>query len=85
MEDELGTARCVCPVILSTKHITTDLILILRALMRITSDVEKYHGKSKRALAILDPRSYKSAGGAIEDLRKDLDQALAGFQVSTLY
>ena len=85
MEDELGTTCYVCPVILSAKYTTADLILILRALTRITSDVEKYHRKSKRALAILDPRSYKSAGGAIEDLRKELDQALAAFQVSTLY
>ena len=55
MEDELGTARYVCPVILSTKYITANLILILRALTKITSDVKKYHRKSKRALAILDP------------------------------
>ena len=85
MEDELGMACYVCPVILSTKYITADLILILRALMRITSDVEKYHCKSKRGLAILNPQSYKSAGGPIEELRKELDQALAAFQVSTLY
>ena len=69
----------------STKYITADLILILRALTRITSDVKKYHRKSKCALAFLDPRSYRSAGGAIEDLRKELDRALAAFQVSTLY
>ena len=64
---------------------SANLILILRALRRITSDVEKYHRKSKRALAILDPRSYRSAGRAIDDLRKELDQALAAFQVSALY
>ena len=85
MEDELGTARYVCPVILSTKYITPHLILILRALTRIMSDVEKYRKKSERVLAILDPRSYRSAGGAIEDLRKELDRALAAFQVTTLY
>ena len=68
-----------------TKYITPHLILILRALTRIMSDVEKYHKKSKRVLAILDPRSYQSAGRAIEDLRKELDRALAAFQVTTLY
>jgi len=72
---------------LSTREATpwkTNLERLAAALTRITSDVEKYRHKSTRALAILDPRSYRSAGGAIEDLRKELDQALAVFQVNAL-
>ncbi len=60
---------------------TTDLGIILRALTRIAPAVVKCRDKSKRLVAIIDPRSYRSGGGAIADLRKDLDQALAAFQV----
>ena len=79
MEDELETARCVCPVISLTKYMAADLILILRALGRITCDVEEYRRKSMHPLVILDPQFL------IRDLREKLDQALAAFQVSILY
>ena len=67
------------------EEMVPDVCLVFRALTMIASTVEKNHSKSKRAWAIIDPRSYKSTGGAIADLRMELDQALAAFQVSALY
>ena len=62
---------------------TGGLNLIPRALKKITSAIEKNRDKLKRPLAIIDPRSYRS-NGMVANMRKDLDQVLATFQVSVL-